>query len=58
MKRNVPDSDRFAYGFSLKIRYKISDSFKFNQIYTLSRVKCAEYDEGIEKTASQTVLEL
>jgi hypothetical protein len=29
-------------GFSLKIRYKISKLLKFNQIYTESKVKCAE----------------
>ena len=34
-----------ALGFSLKILYKISKSFKFNQILAVSRVKCAESDD-------------
>ena len=45
-------------GFSLKIRYKISESFKFNEIYTQSKVRCAESDVVIFKFVDQSVVEL
>ena len=45
----------YGAGFLFKIRYKICNSFEFNQIYTQSRVMCVESDGCVEKTTSQTV---